>query len=676
MEFRKAEILIVDSIAENRDTCANLLQDLDAVFYLSEYMSHALDHISKNDVSALIISSDFSENESFQLINRLLADTETRHIPIIMLLPHLSDEKRKLHEKLFSGVDFLYKPVHVNILRSKVEQLIQLHKNREVLKSRHDEGEKLFKSPEEGVLGVDCDGVIVLANASAGRMLGTTPTHLLGLYLETILEEAHHKLVSQWHEHPIYQACQEGNILHIKKSRFWRTDGTVFSASFAAVPVSDMDGMEIVFAFKELNKRSQGSEKIDELNKRDHLTSLPNRARSEEVIEEVLVRAKTSRAEIAVLLVNLDHFRYINEGLGHDFGDKLLIEVARRLQVLVRGEDFVGRLGGDEFPIVLDNLGNSQSAGVVARKIISEMAEPFLLDGHEVSIGASVGIAGYPSCGSSAPELLKNAALALKRAKVIGRNTYQYFTTEMNTQAVQWMKLEQDLRRALDAKQVYIEYEEIKDISSNTRIGLTPKIYWNHPQQGLIDGRVIIGIADEIGLLSKLGEWIMDESLQYLYGYQQMQPDAQKVDLFLEIFHSQLAKDEFTSSFLSKLQRFNFSPENIVVVLSEKVMASRSSASDSKVNRLLKSGLKIAVKDFGSGYGSLALFNKFKFHYVEISNSFTEKEACDEVGEEIVKSLIDLSHRLGIKVVMQVNQGIDSNYLRNLDCDYVQQPLS
>ncbi|MBL4608504.1 MAG: diguanylate cyclase [Pseudomonadales bacterium] len=675
MDYRKAEILIVDSIAENRDTCAHLLEDLDAVFYLSESMTHALAHIAENDVSALVISSDLSENEGFALINRLLAGSETRHIPIILLLPHLSDEKRKLHEALFAGVDFLYKPVAEKTLRSKVEHLIQLHRNREVLKHLHDESEKLFKAADEGVLGIDSNGVVVLANASAGRLLGSTPTQLLGLYLETILEEAHHKLVSQWHEHPIYQACREGSILHVKKSKFWRTDGAVFNASFAAVPVSNMDEMDIVFAFKELNKRNERSEKVTALSNRDHLTSLPNRARSEEVIDEVLSKAKKNREEMAVLLVNLDHFRYINEGLGHDFGDRLLIEVARRLQILVRGEDFVGRLGGDEFPIVLENLDASENAGVVARKIINEMAQPYLLDGHEVSIGASVGIAVYPSCGNSGQELLKNAAMALKRAKVIGRNVYQYFTTEMNTQVVQWMRLEQDLRKAMEAKQVFIEYEEISDASTDIRVGLAPKIYWNHPDQGLLDEKTIVATADEIGLLAGLADWVLDEALQYLYGYQQIQSDGKKLNLFLEIYHCQLVKDDFLPKFLASLHKYNLAPENIVIVLSEKVLSSRSSSSESKMGKLIQAGLKIAVKDFGSGYGSLALFNKFKFHYVEIADSLTQSEPGNEVGEVVLKSLIDLSHRLDVKVVVAANQPAETNYLRNLHCDYIQKPF-
>ena len=673
MAYRKAEILIVDSIAENRDTCAHLLEDLDAAFYLSESMAHALAHIAENDISALVISSDLSENEGFALINRLLAGAETRHIPIILLLPHLSDEKRKLHEALFAGVDFIYKPVTEQTLRAKVEHLIQLHRNREVLKNRHDKTEKLFKAVDEGVLGLSDKGVVVLANAAAGRMLGTTSTQLLGLYLETILEEAHHKLTSQWEEHPIYQACQEGNILHVKKSRFWRTDGVVFNASFAAVPVSGMDEMAIVFAFKELNKRSEKSAKIDELSKRDHLTSLPNRVRSEEVIEDVLIKAKKNRSEMAVLLVNLDHFRYINEGLGHEFGDRLLIEVARRLQVLVRGEDFVGRLGGDEFPIVLDNLDSTENAGVVARKIISEMEQPYLLDGHEVCIGASVGIAVYPSCGDTAQDLLKNSALALKRAKVIGRNVYQYFTTEMNTQVVAWLRLEQDLRRAMDAKQLHVKYEEISDIGSDARIGLAPKVIWNHPTQGELDDKTIVATADEIGLLSILGDWMMEEALQYLYGYQQIQSGEQNVDLFLEIYHCQLAKDDFIPTLLANLQKNNVAAERVVVVLSEKILMSRSNGAESKMARLLQAGLKIAVKDFGSGYGSLALFNKFKFHYVEISDSLIMNEDDNEVGKEVLKSLVALSHRLGVKVVMEANKNIDRGYLRDLSCNYVQQ---
>ncbi len=672
MEHRKPDILIVDSLAENREAFVRLLADLDITLHLAANISDALNYLAANNISAVLISSDLSDNEGFQLVNKVLGSDETRHIPIILLLPHLSDEKRKLHEPLFAGIDFLYKPVSEQILREKIIQLMQLHENREMLKHRHDETEKLFKAAGEGVLAVNSNGVVVLANAAAGRMLGTTVTHLLGLYLETILEEAHHPLISAWHAHPIYQACREGSVLHVKKSRFWRTDGLAFSASFAAVPVSKMGDMDIVFAFKELDHRNDHT-KLAELSKRDHLTTLPNRIRTEEVIEEVILKAKQDHHEMALLLVNLDHFRYINEGLGHELGDKLLMEVARRLQVLVRGEDFVGRLGSDEFPIVLDKLENAENAGVVAKKIIAEIAQPFLLEGHEVSLGASIGIAIFPSCGNSAKELLKNAALALKRAKVIGRNVYQFFSVEMNTHAVQWLRMEQDFRRAMVAGQIAIDYEPIIDVVSGVRIALVPKLIWQHPQQGLIPEKAVVSTAEEIDMLSILGDWVKQSSLHYLSDYQPLQAGEQPLVLFLELYNTQLAQDDFIPAFLAHLRQEGLVCERIVIVLAEKTFASRSFNCEAKVKLLRDAGFKIAIKEFGAGYGSLSLFNRIAFEFIEIAEIFTRDEQGSDSNQSVLKSIIDLSHRLGVKVVMKADENTDSSYLRTLQCDYIQQ---
>ena len=671
MEYRRAEILIVDSVDENRERYGELLADCDANLFLSSSMADALSHVESHDVSALIISSDLSEYDGFQLINRMLGSDETRHIPIVLLLPHLSDEKRKLNPTLFAGVDHLYKPVEVTELRHKIQQLVQLHRYREIMKYRHDESEKLFKASNEGVLGIDDKGLVIFANAAAGRMLGATSTTLLGIYLETLLEEAHHKLESQWHEHPIYNACQSGNILQVKKSQFWRTDGLHFESSFAAVPVSEMDELKIVFAFKELEKRGENAEKQANLHKRDHLTQLPNRVRSEEVIEDVLEKAKQNKREMAVLLVNLDHFRYINEGLGHEIGDNVLIEVAKRLQVLVRGDDFVGRLGGDEFPIVLEHIDSAENAGLVAKKIIAEMAEPFLLDGHEISLGASVGIAVYPSCGTSANELLKNAAIALKRAKATGRNIYQYFTVEMNTQLVQWLRLEQDFRRAMSSSQLVLTYEKIVSLDTDVRIGLVPLLQWHHPEQGILDEKTILATADELGLLLELGKRVMQESLQYLYNYRKMQESDDKIRLFLEVYACQLEEDGFMELLLSSLSQYELKSQNIVVVLAEKALAGRSVDSASVIRKLEELGFKIAVKNFGEGYGSLALFNKFKFDFVQISEIYSHGLKSREVADEVLKSIISLSHQLGVKVVVNSTNEGSGDELRKINCDYV-----
>ena len=671
MEYRRAEILIVDSVDENRERYSELLAESDADLFLSSSMLDALSHVEKHDVSALIISSDLSEHDGFQLINNMLGSDETRHIPIILLLPHLSDEKRKLNPTLFAGVDHLYKPVAFTELRHKVQQLVQLHRYREIMKHRHDETEKLFKAGNEGVLGIDEKGLIIFANAAAGRMLGATSTTLLGIYLETLLEEAHHKLESQWHDHPIYNACQGGNVLQVKKSRFWRTDGLHFESSFAAVPVSEMDELKIVFAFKELDKRGENAEKQATLHKRDHLTQLPNRVRSEEVIEGVLEKAKQNKREMAVLLVNLDHFRYINEGLGHEIGDNVLIEVAKRLQILVRGDDFVGRLGGDEFPIVLENIDSAENAGLVAKKIIAEMAEPFLLDGHEISLGASVGIAVYPSCGTSATELLKNSAIALKRAKATSRNIYQYFTVEMNTQLVQWLRLEQDFRRAMNSTQLVLVYETIVSLDTNTRIGLVPLLQWHHPDQGILDEKTIIATADELGLLLILGKRVMQESLQYLCNYRQMQDSDDQTRLFLEIYACQLEEDGFIELLLSGLNQYGLKAKNLVVVLAEKALSARSTDSVAVIKKLEDLGFEIAVKDFGAGYGSLALFSKFKFDFVQISEIYSHEVKSREVADEVLKSIISLSHRLGVKVVVNSTNENSGDELRKINCDYV-----
>lgn len=669
MDQKKAGLLIVESRVENQAAFKRLLTDLDVALHFASNMVEAEHQLSSSLISALLISSDLSDNEGFQLANKMIGNAETRCIPIIFLLPHLSDEKRKIHKPLFEGADFLYKPVSEHILKEKVRHIIQIHENRELLRLRHDETEKLFKAENEGVLAVNNHGMVVLANAAAARMLGTTVTRLLGLYLETILEEAHHALTSDWHAHPIYQACKEGNVLHVKKSKFWRTDGLAFPASFAAVPVSQMGDMRIVFAFKELDHRNDQS-KIAELSKRDHLTMLPNRQGIEELINDKIRSAKKNRHEMAVLLVNLDHFRYINEALGHDFGDKLLIDIARRLQMLVRGEDFVGRFGSDEFSIVLDRLENAENAGIVAKKIIADIAQPFLLDGYEINLGASIGIALFPSCGNSVKDLFKNAGFAVRRAKTLGRNVYQYFSLEMNTQTIQWLRMEQDFRRAMEVGQLNIEYETIADLVSGDTRALVPKLLWQHPQQGLIPEKVLLAMADEMDALKDLGNWMMHSSLRYFSAH--LHPKNPL--LFLELFSDQLAEADAVAVLTETVQKHGLQTESLVIVLAEKTLSSRIFDAEKKVKELRQAGFKIAIKDFGAGFASLTLFSRFTFEFIEMAETLMRDEDSKNISLQVVKSLIDLSHALKIQVIMPRQNGLDNITKQQLGCDYIQQP--
>lgn len=674
MDQHKPGLLIVESRVENRDALKRLLTDLDVALHFAISMSEAEQHLAANIISGLLISSDLSDNEGFQLANKMNGSVETRCIPIIFFLPHLSAEKRKLHEHLFAGADFLYKPVSEPILKEKVRHIMQIHENRELLRVQHDATEKLFKAENEGVLAVNDQGVVVLANAAAARMLGSTVTRLLGLYLETILEEAHHALSSDWHAHPIYQACKEGNVLQVKKSKFWRTDGSSFPASFAAVPVNHMGEMNIVFAFKELDHRNDQS-KISELSKRDHLTMLPNRQSIEELINDAIRKAKKNRHEMAVLLVNLDHFRYINEALGHDFADKLLMDIARRLQILVRGDDFVGRVGGDEFAIVLDRLENVENAGVVARKIIAEIAQPFLLEGHEVRLGASIGIALYPSCGNSVKDLLKHAGLAVKRAKALGRNVYQFFSLEMNTQAVQWLRMEQDFRRALEMGQVHLEYQNLVDQTSGEVIAMVPNLRWQHPQHGVISESTIIATAEEIDALAELGDCLLRNALPAFREHLRQHVDTTSSQLFLELFSSQLIDVDSVATLVDHIQKHGLRTENIVIVLAEKTLGSRTFNAQKRVEELRQAGFKIAIKDFGLGFASLTLFNRITFEFIAIADVFMREEGDSAANLRVLKSIIDLAHALQIKVILLGKSHLNQETQDQLGFDFVQAPL-
>jgi diguanylate cyclase (GGDEF)-like protein len=415
-----------------------------------------------------------------------------------------------------------------------------------------------------------------------------------------------------------------------------RQDGTVLE--IRGVPLGDGG---FVATFMDITERRRSEAKIVHMALHDALTELPNRVLLNERLEQALARVKRGEV-LAVHLLDLDHFKNVNDTLGHPAGDKLLNLVSDRLRALVRETDTIARMGGDEFAVLQVALAQPADATVLALRIIEAVSEPYYIDGHQVVIGTSVGIAVGPTDGLTPDELLRNADLALYRAKGDGRGTYHFFEAAMDAQMQERRVLENDLRKALPAGEFELHYQPVVDLESDRISGFEALLRWRHPEKGLIAPGAFIPVAEEIGFIVPLGEWVIRQACRTAAGW----PGQVRVSVNLSPL--QFRSANLTDTIVDALAASGLPADRLELEITETVLLSDSEATLSTLYQLRALGVRIAMDDFGTGYSSLSYLQSFPFDKIKIDRSFV-KDIADGVGSlNIVRAVTAMAAGLGM----------------------------
>lgn len=426
--------------------------------------------------------------------------------------------------------------------------------------------------------------------------------------------------------------------VHLDETHHYElADGRIISAVYRST--SDHSW---VATYEDVTERHHAEAKIMHMARHDALTDLPNRL----LFREKTLQALSQHKMLAVLFVDLDRFKSVNDTLGHPIGDALLCAVTERLQLAIRGADIVARLGGDEFAVV--QLGaNPASATLLAERIIGTLSEPFDIRGHQVLIGASIGIALAPEDGKDPDQLLKNADMALYRAKTEGRGTFQFFQKEMDVRMQERRHLELDLRKAIATGQLELHYQPIIEIASERITGFEALLRWNHPQKGLIMPDDFIPIAEEVGLISSIGEWVIKQACQ----------DAAKwptdINVAVNLSVMQFRSQTLVLSVISTLAATGVSARRLALEITETVFMQDDRMVLETLHQLRELGVRIYLDDFGTGYSSLSYLRSFPFDKIKIDRSFTRELQNKEDAVAIVRTIVQLGASLGMGVVAE-----------------------
>jgi diguanylate cyclase (GGDEF)-like protein len=422
----------------------------------------------------------------------------------------------------------------------------------------------------------------------------------------------------------------------------------------------------IVMALKE------SEEQIRHRANYDSLTQLPNRANFAEHLNEAITRDRRNNGLTAVMFIDLDRFKTINDTLGHDYGDELIKQVAARIKQATRETDVVSRLGGDEFTVMLTNVTDEIHASIIAKNILARVAQPFLLEGHEVYSSASIGITLSPTDGADVNTLLKNADMAMYEAKDQGRNTFRFFTSEMTDRARQFLEVDKDMRLALSQNELKVHYQPIYGTHNHKLLGVEALLRWQHPQRGLVLPTDFISVAEETGLIEEIGLWVMREACNEAREWLKHDLDP---DFYLAVNISmRQIKGGFDKPLLQRvLHETGFPAERLLLEITETLLMDNDSRTSKVLAEFREMGVRLAVDDFGTGYSALSYLREFPVSTLKIDRSFIQDIAESQSHLGLVQAIIAMAHGLHLKTIAEgVETAEQSEILAELNCDMVQ----
>jgi diguanylate cyclase (GGDEF)-like protein/PAS domain S-box-containing protein len=527
----------------------------------------------------------------------------------------------------------------------------------------------IFEHATEGIFQTAPDGHYLNANPALAAIYG----HASASELIKHLRDIQQLYVSPTRRREFMDLMhQKGEVINFE-SQVYRLDGSIIWISENAHTVNNPDGSVLFFegTVVDITERKQHEAKLEHLASHDSLTGLPNRSLLRDRIDQAIVKARRDGNMVAVVFVDLDHFKLINDSLGHHVGDRLLLEVAARLATCVRSQDSVARQGGDEFVLVLTEQHGDDETLAIVNRLLEVISQPWMNDGQEYGLSCSIGISCYPQDGEDPDTLLRCADAAMYKSKGSGRSTYHFYTPELNDAISERLELENSLRHALERDEFRVYYQPRIDTSSGCIVGAEALIRWDCPGKGLVPPDSFISIAEETGLIVPIGQWILQEACRQNSAWQRagLPPISVSVNLSpIQFRHAGLV-----NAVAIALQQANLAPPYLELELTESFVMHDAERINVAMQSLKSLGVNISVDDFGTGYSSLSYLKRFPVDRLKVDKSFVRDIDTDPDDAAIVRAIITLGHALGLKVVAEgVETRAHHDFLKKHGCDELQ----
>ncbi len=540
---------------------------------------------------------------------------------------------------------------------------VRYNKLMAALEQAVERSEVIVKTARDGIVTFVKDQCTINSvNPAAEAILGSSSSQLIGRSFSDVFPTMNQKKVAQ----VALSRLTEKEITAKKAS------GEVFPAELTIGSAEIGDNAFYTGTFRDITERKAAEKKLFLLARYDVLTELPNRAQFEETLNREVARARRYGNILALLMIDIDDFKSVNDRLGHPAGDELLKTLGKKMNEVVREEDFVARIGGDEFAVILPSIVQTEDAGRVAQKLVAAAQQIKELAGKQVYVSISLGIAIFPESAKSIAELVKCADVALYHAKDKQKNNYQYFSEDLNVSHTDRLIFEHDLRNAIANKELFLVYQPKFILNPRKFIGVEALLRWRHPKRGIVFPDIFIPIAEQTGMIQDIGEWVFETACgQYAKWYNQHKEKAGTMSINLSPL--QLLDEKLISKLLSIIKKYNVPADHIELELTESAVMSDLEGAERQLSGLRNAGIKLSIDDFGTGYSALSQLENLPIDTLKIDQSFMSELKKNKDAEAIVKSIILLAKNLNLNVIAEgVETKEQADFLIENECNEVQ----
>jgi diguanylate cyclase (GGDEF)-like protein/PAS domain S-box-containing protein len=634
-------------------------------------MESAAVYLAEDAANIILLDLGLPDVQGLEAVRR--ARNATPHIPIVVLTG-LDDEAMAGRALQAGAQDYLIKgEIDARGLRRALRYAIERKAMEEALWAEKERAQITLNCIGDAVTCTDIFGTITFLNAVAESMTGWSLQEAVGRPIADVVRivDANNREIFT-HTNGALIARNKADLLRSEYNLI-RRDGTKIPVEDSLAPIHDGQGRFTgsVIVFRDVSVARTMAEQMSHSAQHDFLTGLPNRMLLNDRIEHAISIAPRHSKKVAVMFLDLDGFKHINDSLGHPIGDKLLQSISKRLVNCVRVSDTVSRQGGDEFVVLLSEVERPQDVAMTARRMLKAVAEAHTVDPHELHITTSIGLSIFPDDGEDAATLIKNADTAMYQAKENGRQSFQFFKPAMTVRAVERQSIEESLRRALERNEFMLQYQPKISVSTGQITGAEALVRWTHPTRGLINPGQFIPIAEDCGLIVPIGAWVMREACRQARAWADAGLAATK--MAVNVSALEFRDERFLDGLFEALGEANLDPELLEVELTETVLMKSADATASILKALRNKGVRVAVDDFGTGYSSLSYLRKFPVDALKIDQSFIRRISMDGDDATIVTAIIGMAHNLQLRVVAEgVEAPQELQFLRDHDCDEAQ----
>ncbi|MDH5392015.1 MAG: EAL domain-containing protein [Gammaproteobacteria bacterium] len=501
------------------------------------------------------------------------------------------------------------------------------------------------------IMTINSQGIIEFTNASVKKIFGYQPHEVIGKNLNLLIPEPGPQIEDNFIQNYFDTSSITVSGLTQRELKAKHKNGNIFPVNFSISETSIENQQTFIGTIRDISERIEAQKQLHYLAHHDILTTLPNRHSFLEHVEHALGQAKQYQRLFAVLYLDLDRFKVINDTLGHDVGDRLLQEIATRLKTCIRGSDIIARISGDEFTVLLDNLSVLEDVTPIAQKIITILSLPYTYAGHELFTSASIGISTFPDDGKTASGMMRHADIAMYRAKSEGGNQYCFYSKDMKLKNNNLLQLESDLRHALERNEFELYYQPQVDIENSIYSGVEALLRWNHPKHGVIPPIDFIPLLEETGLIIPVGDWIIRTACEQAISWQKQ--NIPPIHIAVNLSARQFADKNLPKKISDMLQATGLEPEYLELEITENILMHQDNHTMNIIHELHTLNIQLAIDDFGTGYSSLSYLKKFPIHTLKIDRSFVRDITTDSDDAAIVQLIIDMAHSLKLNVVAE-----------------------